>query len=109
MANRKSLVRASSFKRAVPPREAENSWCSSQNWVTPGRAIRANAAALGGAQSVSRIGSQITKQTQLGCVSRNASSAEAPRRHVVQVGEKSAITRGLACAASNICPNGFAS
>ena len=71
--------------------------------------MRARALPLGGRQSVGRIGSHTTSTRSL-CPGNRAiscSAAEAPRRHVGQVGESSNTRRGPLESASKDSSNSF--
>jgi hypothetical protein len=67
--------------------------------------MRPRALALGGPQSVNKIGSQTTSTARLrrlraGCRARSSAAAEAPRRHPGHVGDRSRTRRGAAEPAS---------
>src|SRR6266478_3572384 len=69
--------------------------------------MRASVLPLGERQSVARIGSHTTSTRSFRCGYRaiNCSAAEAPRRQVGQVGERSSTTRGPLLSASNAVSN----
>lgn len=66
---------------------------------------------LGDRQSVARIGSHTTSTRSFRCGYRaiNCSAAEAPRRHVVQVGDSSSTTRGTPLSPSKAVSNSLKS
>src|SRR5579885_3531379 len=69
--------------------------------------MRASVLPLGERQSVARIGSHTTSTRSFRCGYRaiNCSAAEAPRRHVVQVGESSSTRRGTLVSPSKAVSN----
>jgi hypothetical protein len=88
-----------------------SSWATrclgSQNWVARWSAILPRALLLGDVKSVGRIGSQTTRTRSFESewLARNFSAAEAPRRHVAQVGESKRMMRGSSAAESNVIWN----
>ena len=79
----------------------------SQNCLARGSEIRPKLLPLGERQSVARIGSQTTSTRTFGSEwrSRSFSTAEAPRRHVAQVGDSSKTRRGASAASSKAASN----
>src|SRR6266481_6109624 len=71
-------------------------WFGSQNCLARWSAILPRALLLGEVKSVGKIGSQTTRTRSFVSewLARNFSAAEAPRRHVAQVGESKRMMRG---------------
>jgi hypothetical protein len=114
------------FSFAIRLSSCATKWFGSQNCLARASGILRSVLQLGARQSVGRIGSQTTstRSSGSGFCFRICSAAEAPRRHVIQVGDKSKTRRGpsidlsneasksakLPCAsvASGSCPGGTA-
>ena len=84
------------FSVAARPRCSATMCLGSQNCCARASGIRASALPLGDFQSVERMGSHTTSTRifRSGYRAINCSAAEAPRRHVGQVGESSNTSRG---------------
>jgi len=85
-------------------------WCLSQNCRARGSGTRLSVCRVGRYQSVGNTGSQTTntRRDREWICSRIRSTAEAPRKQVVQVGDMSSITRTSPTAASNARRNSSA-
>lgn len=95
------------FSLAIRLSSCATRCCGSQNCVARRSEMRPKVLRLGELQSVARIGSQTTSTRSFVSEyrSRSCSTAEAPRRHVGQVGERSKTRRGALGSRSKAASN----